>query len=190
MPCLSVRAATVADAFAINRIYNHYVRNTAITFDLEPWSIKQREDWIAEFAESASGKSANDQSVSGKNPYHAVVAELDGEITGFAYNSQFRPRAAYRLSTETTIYTDPTLSPTSQKPPAAMHGCGTLLYTTLFNRIKNTNLHRGYAIIALPNPRSIAFHQKFGFTPIGTLHQVGYKFGRHWDATWFEKALK
>lgn len=70
MPSLSVRAAAVNDAAAINRIYNHYVRNTAITFDIEPWNTQRRTAWIGEFADSES-------------PYHAVVAELDGEVAGF-----------------------------------------------------------------------------------------------------------
>ena len=168
MPSLSVRAAAANDAPAINRIYNHYVRNTAITFDIEPWNTQRRKIWIDEFADPES-------------PYHAVVAELDGKITGFAYNSRFRPRAAYRLSTETTVYTE---------PQSRVRGIGTALYQDLFKRIEQTELHRAYAVIALPNPRSIAFHQKFGFSPIGTLHQVGRKFDRYVDVTWFEKALK
>ena len=168
MPSLSVRAAAANDAPAINRIYNHYVRNTAITFDIEPWSTQRRKIWIDEFADPES-------------PYHAVVAELDGKIIGFAYNSRFRPRAAYRLSTETTVYTE---------PQSRVRGIGTALYQDLFKRIEQTELHRAYAVIALPNPRSIAFHQKFGFSPIGTLHEVGRKFDRYVDVTWFEKALK
>ena len=168
MPSLSVRAAAANDAPAINRIYNHYVRNTAITFDIEPWDTQRRKIWIDEFADP-------------ENPYHAVVAELDGKIIGFAYNSRFRPRAAYRLSTETTVYTE---------PQSRVRGIGTALYQDLFKRIEQTELHRAYAVIALPNPRSIAFHQKFGFSPIGTLHEVGRKFDRYVDVTWFEKALK
>ncbi len=166
-PAPAVRAAVAADAGAINRIYNHYVRNTVITFDLEAWDTQRRAAWLEEFAGA-------------ENPYHALVSELHGEVTGFAYNSRFRPRAAYRLSTETTIYTDP------EKPP---HGAGGALYQTLFQRIQKTNLHRAYAVIALPNPRSIAFHHHFGFAPIGTLHQVGHKFGRYVDVAWFEKPL-
>lgn len=168
MPSLSVRAAAVNDAAAINRIYNHYVRNTAITFDIEPWNTQRRTAWIGEFADSES-------------PYHAVVAELDGEVAGFAYNSRFRPRAAYRLSCETTIYTD---------PENRARGTGAELYKNLFQRIENTELHRAYAVIALPNPRSVAFHQRFDFSPVGTLHEVGYKFGRYVDVAWFERALK
>ena len=53
-----VRAAATFDATAINRIYNHYVRNTAITFDIEPWSAHRRTAWFDEFADPTS-------------PYHA-----------------------------------------------------------------------------------------------------------------------
>ena len=168
MSSLSIRVAAVSDADSINRIYNHYVRNTTITFDLQPWSTRRREQWIGEFANF-------------ENPYHAVVAEMDGEIAGFAYNSNFRARAAYQRSTETSVYTNP------QTPPC---GAGIALYDSLFDRIEKTDLHRAYAVITLPNPRSIAFHQRFGFSVVGTLHQVGYKFGRYVDVSWFEKKLK
>ncbi|MDD9857952.1 MAG: GNAT family N-acetyltransferase [Gammaproteobacteria bacterium] len=166
MPCPVVRAAAVADAAAINRIYNHYVHHTAVTFDIEPWSTPRRRAWIAQFT---------------GNPHHALVAELDGAVAGFAFNHRFRDKAAYRHSTETTIYT---------APENQARGIGTALYENLFERIEKTELHRAYAVIALPNPRSIALHRRFGFTRIGTLHQVGHKFGRYIDVAWFEKALR
>ena len=162
----SVRAAARSDAAAINRIYNHYIRNTTITFDVEAWSTQRRQTWLDEFP--------------ARGPYYVLVSECNGEITGFACNHPFRPRAAYQCSTETTIYTDP-------ENPAP--GTGNALYQALFTRLLKTDLHRAYAVIALPNPRSITFHQRFGFTPVGTLHQVGRKFGRYVDVTWFEKPL-
>ena len=170
MSSLSIRVAAVSDAASINRIYNHYVRNTTITFDVEPWNTRRREQWINTFVDDANSES-----------YHAVVAELHGALVGFAYNSNFRARAAYQRSTETTIYINP------ETPPC---GAGTALYECLFERIKKTDLHRAYAVITLPNPRSIEFHQRFGFTVVGTLHQVGYKFGHYVDVSWFEKKLK
>ena len=173
MPSLRVRAATPLDAAAINRIYNHYVRHTAITFEVEPWSAERRQAWIGEFGGNGGGD--------GDNPYHALVAELDGALAGFAFNSPFRPRAAYRRSTETTIYT---------APQRQAHGIGAALYENLFQLIEKTDLHRAYAVIALPNARSVAFHRRFDFTEIGTLSEVGYKFGRYVDVAWFEKRLE
>lgn len=165
---LQVRAAVVADAGAINRIYNHYIRDSAITFDVEPWSEPQRTAWLGEFSGDA-------------NPYHALVAESAGEIVGFAFNSQFRAKACYRLSTETTIY----IAPQNQSC-----GVGSALYTNLFCLLAKTELHRAFAAITLPNCKSIKFHQSFGFTQIGILSQVGYKFNRYVDVAWFEKKLK
>lgn len=159
------RPATRADAAAINRIYNRFVTDTAVTFDVEPWDTARREAWLDGFAA----------------PHHILVAECDGAVTGFAYNTKFRHRPAYRRSTETTVYTD---------PASQSRGVGGALYESLFQRIAQTDLHRAYAVIALPNPRSVAFHQRFGFAPVGTLHQVGYKFGEYVDVTWFEKPLK
>ncbi len=190
MPTLTVRAAAPGDADAINRIYNHYIRNTVITFDLEPWSAERRTAWLGEFNGDDGGTNGDSDGDSdggsgggngGGIPYYALVAELDDRVAGFACNHPFRPKAAYQLSTETTVYTD---------PETQSRGIGAALYQTLFARIAQTPLHRAYAAIALPNPRSIEFHQRFGFTQIGTLHQVGHKFGRYVDVAWFEKTLK
>ncbi len=182
MPALVIRTATRADAAAINRIYNHYIRRSIVTFDVQPWSAQRRATWLDEFIHAGprnAGQHHVDQHHA--NRYHALVAEQDGAVVGFASNGPFRPKAAYHLSTETTIYT---------APHNQSRGIGTELYKTLFQRIGDTDLHRAYAVIALPNPRSIEFHHRFGFTAIGTLHQVGHKFDRHIDTTWFEKKLK
>lgn len=165
MPCPVVRAAAPTDAAAINRIYNHYVRHTPVTFDIEPWSMPRRRAWLARFTGT---------------PYHALVAELDGSVAGFAFNHRFRDKAAYRRSTETTLYT---------APENQARGIGTALYESLFQRLGKTELHRAYAVIALPNPGSLALHRQFGFTRIGTLRQAGHKFGRYIDVAWLEKAL-
>ncbi len=161
-----VRAGVSADAAGINAIYNHFVRETAITFDVEPWDESRRRTWINEnFADP---------------PWFLRVAECRGELVGFAYNGRFRPRAAYDSSTEVTVYTQPEVAP---------RGTASRLYDALFDAIAGTDLHRAYAIIALPNPASIALHLKFGFRHVGTLGEVGTKFGRRIDVAWYEKAL-
>ena len=199
-----IRAARIDDAAAINRIYNHYIRHSAITFDIEPWSIERRRDWLAGFivgddGDARDGDGRGDNNGDGDNGdggdnngddncrgddgdiYHALVAELDGSVAGFAFNQAFRAKPAYRRATETTVYA------------AADHqarGVGGALYAELFRRIESTDLHRAYAVIALPNPRSIALHRRFGFTRIATFSEVGYKFNKYIGAAWFEKALK
>ncbi|MGI9310913.1 MAG: GNAT family N-acetyltransferase [bacterium] len=163
-PALTVRAADAADADAINRIHNHYIRNTAITFEIEPWSAQRRADWLRRF----------------DAPYHALVAELDGAVAGFAYNTEFRNKAAYRRSTETTVYAD---------AQTQSRGVGAALYQRLFELLAQHDFHRAFAAISLPNPGSVAFHLRFGFAQVGVLSEVGHKFGRYIDTAWFEKAL-
>ncbi len=178
MPTPKIRAAAPGDADAINRIYNHYIRNTVITFELEPWSAERRTAWLGEF----NGDDGGDDGDSGGGiPHYALVAELDGRVAGFACNHPFRPKAAYQLSTETTVYTD---------PETQSRGIGAALYQTHFARIAQTPHHRAYAAIPLPNPRTIEFHQRIGVTQIGTFHQDGHKIGRYVDVAWFEKTLK
>jgi len=162
-----VRPGAVADAENLNQLYNWYVANSVITFDIEPWSLSKRLDWIANFNNN-------------NNPHHLFVAEQNGGLCGYACNGQFRPKAAYGSSTEVTVYTDPNGVP---------RGTGSLLYSVLFDAIKATSLHRAYAIIALPNDTSIRLHKKFGFREVGTLDQVGTKFGKRINITWFEKTL-
>lgn len=163
-----IRAAEIHDAAAINEIYNHYVQNTVVTFDVEEWNLARREQWLAEFNTA-------------RKPYHLLVAEGAGRIIGFAYNAQFRAREAYQNSTETTIYL---------AADSTGRGLGARLYAELFARLKAADLHRAYAVIALPNPHSLAFHRRFGFRQIGILTEVGYKFGGYVDTAWLEKALK
>ena len=149
---------------AVNEIYNHYVEQTAITFDLEPWDVARRQQWVAQF----------------RSPNFFLVAEHQGQVVGYANNGKFRPKAAYDSSTEVTVYT---------APHCSLRGVGSALYHALFQHIGGTSLHRAYAGIALPNDPSIRFHEKFGFRHIGTLTEVGTKFGRRVDVAWYEKAL-
>ena len=166
-----IRPGTIDDCRDINEIYNWYIKNTTITFDVESWDLSKRQAWLEQFLDEHSC-------------YFLNVAEQDSITLGFAFNSHFRPKAAYDTSTEVTIYTNPTLSEESR--PA---GLGTLLYSALFENINQTSLHRAYAAIGLPNDVSIALHQKFGFNHVGTLTEVGTKFGDRVDVAWYEKAL-
>lgn len=159
-----IRPGTEGDTAPINRIYNHFVLHTTATFDVEPWSEEKRRTWIRGFVK----------------PYFLLVAECSDELVGFAHNGKFRPKAAYDSSTDTTVYTIP-----EGAPP----GTGTALYQALFSHLNTTDLHRAYAVIALPNVASIALHEKFGFRRVGVFDEVGTKFGRRVDVAWYEKPL-
>ena len=160
-----VRAATVDDMQAVNDIYNHYVANSAITFDEEPWPLSQRQLWFAKFADG---------------PYELLISEHEDQVIGFAYTSAFRPKTAYNRSAEVTVYSNQQLAP---------KGAGTKLYEALLASAE-PHFHRLYAVIALPNPGSLGLHAKLGFKEVGILNDVGYKFGVYHSVALLEKQLR
>ena len=161
----TIRPATMEDMQDINDIYNHYVLNTHITFDEQPWPLEQRQAWFAKFADSM---------------YSLNVAVSDGVVCGFSYTSSYRPKSAYNRSAEVTIYTAPDKTP---------KGTGTQLYQQLIADAQGV-FHRLYAIIALPNEGSIGLHKKLGFKAVGELSDVGYKFGQYYSTVILEKQLQ
>ena len=161
-----VRPATEEDLQAINDLYNHYVLDSHVTFDDEPTSIDARREWFTHYAETGR---------------HRVLVATDGDtIVGYASSSRFRPKPGYLTSVETSIYLS---------PDATGKGTGAALYAELFKAIEGEDLHRAYAGIALPNPASIALHEKFGFKRVALFTEQGRKFGRYWDVAWYEKPL-
>src|SRR4029450_9625785 len=154
MTIATIRFARASDLERLTEIYNYYVMNTPITFDLEPFSVAERGEWFRHY--SASG------------PHRLLIAETDGLVVGYVTSSRFRPKAAYETSVETTIYL---------APEATGRGVGSALYAALFAALAEEDLHRAYAGVTLPNTASIALHRKVGFRSIGIYHQVGRKFG-------------
>ena len=161
-----VRAATEDDLEAINDIYNHYVRETHMTFDDEPVTMEWRRDWFGHYA--ASGR------------HRLFVATDDGAVVGYASSSRFRPKPGYITSVETSIFLH---------PDAVGKGFGSRLYSALFQALEGEDVHRIYAGIALPNPASIALHERFGFKRVAHFSEQGRKFGRYWDVDWFERPV-
>jgi phosphinothricin acetyltransferase len=150
-------------------IYNHYVRETPITFDIEPVTVAQREPWFAEHTASAR--------------HQLFVAEEAGRVIGFAGTGKHRDRAAYDTTAETTIYC---------APDCIGRGVGAMLYRALFESLtaSGADLHRLLAGITLPNDASVALHHAFGFTDVGVFRENGRKFDRYWDVIWMERPLK
>jgi phosphinothricin acetyltransferase len=161
-----VRYGETRDAPALNDLYNHYILTTPITFDLEPWSPEQRLRWVEGFNQDG--------------PHRLVVAERDGVLLGYASSHQFREKAAYSTTVETSIYC---------RQDVKGKGIGSLLYGALFEALKDEPLHLAVAGITLPNDASVAIHQRFGFQPVGVYHAVGRKFDQYWDVGWYEKPL-
>ncbi len=162
----AIRAALEHDLEGINGIYNHYVRTTANTFDLEPSSPEARRRWFEEHA--STGR------------HRILVTVRDGEVIGFASSSRYRPRGAYEPSVETSIYMAPTWHG---------RGVGTRLYLALFEALAGEDVHRAYAGITMPNPASVALHERVGFRRAGYFSEQGRKFERYWDVAWYEKRI-
>ncbi len=166
MSDVELRPARASDLPALTALYNHYVRETPVTFDVDPYHVETRRPWLEGFAP--------------EGPHRLFVAEREAVLLGYAGSMRFRPKAAYATSVETTVYL---------RPESAGQGVGALLYAQLFEALRGEDLHRALAGITLPNPASIRLHERFGFCPVGVFHEVGRKFGRYWDVAWFEKAL-
>ncbi len=166
MSDLAVREASVNDLERLVEIYNYYVAETHITFDLEPVTVEARRTWFDQYNQT---------------PRHRLlVGEVDGKVIGYASSSVFRSKPAYDRSVETTIYLDIAYQG---------HGYGGQLYRKLMNELEQTDVHRCYAIVALPNEGSIALHKSLGFVEVGKLTHVGFKFDQFWDTLYMEKDL-
>jgi phosphinothricin acetyltransferase len=160
-----VRSAVDTDLPELTGIYNHYVVHTPITFDVRPFQPEERRQW---FAEHTGGR------------HRLIVAEEDGRLVGYASTSRFRPKPAYDTTVESSVYC---------RADTLGRGIGTLLYRSLFEAIASEDIRQIVAGIALPNPASIALHERVGFRSVGVFSSVGRKFDRYWDVAWFERPL-
>jgi phosphinothricin acetyltransferase len=165
-PKVEVRPATASDLSAINDIYNQYILEAHYTFDLEPWTMDARREWFTHYG--TTGR------------HRLLVAVAEGEVIGYATSSRYRPKAAYDVTVETSIYL---------APESVGRGAGTRLYKELFKILEGEDVHRANAGVTLPNPASVALHERFGFKRIALFTEQGRKFGRYWDVAWFEKPL-
>jgi len=148
----------------ITEIYNYYVLNTPVTFDVEAYTVERREPWFAQFGETGR--------------HRLLVAEENGVVMGYAGTTRFRPKAAYETTVETTIYC---------ASEAVGKGMGVRLYAELFERLRGEDIHRFVAGYALPNSATEALHRRFGFKVVGVFSENGRKFGKYWDVCWVER---
>lgn len=161
-----IRPARRIDLARINEIYNAYIVDSPISFDLEPWDLGRRADWWEHYAETG--------------PYRVLVAEVDGRVIGTAYSTRYREKAAYGSSVETTVVLD---------PDYVALGIGRQLLSPLLDAVRSEGIHRAYAIITIPNEASVGLHEALGYRHVGTLDEVGFKLGRYWSTAILEKLL-
>lgn len=157
-----IRDATEEDARSIAEIYNHYILNSVITFEEETVNIVDMKNRIK--AIQASG-------------FSCLVAEDAGKVIGYAYSSKWQDRSAYRHTAEVTVYLSHTIK---------SEGWGTKLYNELFYRLREKSIHTVIGGITLPNPASIALHEKFGMKQVAHFKQVGFKFEQWLDVGYWQ----
>lgn len=160
-----IRPGVESDLPALVEIYNHYIHHTPITFDLEPYTVESRRPWFSHY--HATGR------------HRIIVMEQDSRVIGYASTSQFRTKAAYDPSVETSVYLAPQFTG---------RGLGTQLYAALFDLLCEEDIHRYYAGITIPNEASIKLHERFGFKTAGVFTEVGRKFGKYWDVAFMERS--
>ncbi len=151
-----LRSAAVADAEAIRTIYNHEVETTSATMDLRPRSLAEQQAWIRERT----------------GVLGAIVAEIDGEVVGFASLSWYRDRPAYSSTVEDSVYVSVN---------ARGNRTGRALLEELIELATRHGFHTVLAHIATDQRASIALHKACGFVHVGVQREVGRKFGRWVD---------
>lgn len=159
-----IRVAEARDAPAIAAIYRPMVVDTAISFELVPPDAEEMRARI--------------QKVLGTHPW--LVHDHDGQVTGYAYACELRTRAAYRWSTETSVYVDAS---------SRGKGIGRSLYVALLAVLARQGFVGVFAGITLPNPASVRLHESLGFVPASTLPRVGFKLGAWHDVGFWRRQL-
>ncbi|WP_397535690.1 GNAT family N-acetyltransferase [Roseateles sp.] len=163
---LHIRPSAEQDLPAIQAIYQHAVLHGTGTFETD----------VPDVAEIARRRQ---EVLSRKLPW--LVAELNGQVLGYAYANYFRPRMAYRFCLEDSIY----LAPDSQGK-----GVGRLLLAELIARCEAAGARQMLAVIGdSENAGSIGLHSALGFEHTGILRNSGWKFGRWLDVVLMQRQL-
>jgi L-amino acid N-acyltransferase len=161
---MRIRLAVLKDLSEIREIYNDAVINTTATFDIEPRTVKQQEEWFLEHG----------------GRYPVIVYEIDGKVAGWASLSRWNERPAYANTVENSIYV---------KKEYRRNGIGRELLRELIKYSYECKHHTIIARIAEGNETSIKMHREAGFEIIGVMKEAGRKFGRYIDVTIMQKIL-
>ncbi len=145
-----IRTATLADAEPILEIYGPVVERTFISFETEPPSLAEMRGRI--------------ERVTGSLPW--LVLERSNGIVGYAYASRHNDRAAYQWSVDVAVYV---------REGERRQGAASALYDSLFSCLRLLGVRNAVAIIALPNPASVGFHEALGFRRVALFPGIGFK---------------
>jgi L-amino acid N-acyltransferase YncA len=164
---LSIRNALPSDIPAITRIYAHAVEHGTASFEL----TAPDEAELTRRMSDLTGKGF---------PY--IVAEIDGVLAGYAYAAPFRPRPAYRLTVENSVYV---------APDAQRRGVGRALLAALIHACEAAGHRQMIAVIGDSRRQgaSIALHAAAGFAHAGVLPDTGFKQGRWLDTVLMQRPI-
>jgi L-amino acid N-acyltransferase len=162
---LVIRRAVPGDVEIITTIYNEAVLTTTATFDTEPKSVAERQDWLRSHGER----------------YPVLVAEWGGRVVGWASLSQWSDRRAYDETAETSFYV---ISDQRGK------GIGRKLKQAIIDEARRLGFHTLIARVAEGSNESLHLNRSCGFTHVGTLKEVGKKFGNRLDVHIMQKVLE
>jgi L-amino acid N-acyltransferase YncA len=153
------------DAAACAAIYAPYVRDTVISLEEQPPSAEEMRGRIELISRA----------------YPWLIAEEEGQVAAYAYGGEHRQRAAYRWTSDVTVY----VAPAYQR-----RGIGRALYTALFELLLRQGVYVVCAGITLPNEASVGLHESLGFTPVGVYRGVSWKSGAWYDVGWWQLRLR
>lgn len=156
-----IRLAQPSDAKGILDIYAPYIRDTSFTFETEVPTVDA-------FAQRISDYLYN---------WPWIVCEIDGKIAGYAYGARYRERVAYQWCVESSIY----IHDDFQRA-----GIARALYEALLAILKKQGFVNVYAVINLPNEKSVKFHENCGYKWFATYEKVGYKLGKWKNVGWWQ----
>ena len=160
-----IRDVRIEDAARIAEIYNYYIEETIVTFEYDTVSVKEIENRINKIQ-------------SKRYPY--FVYEENGLVLGYAYLSNWRERAAYDITLETSVYLDRNFM---------ARGLGSIMYEELITRARKMDIHSLIGSISLPNDASRKLHKKFNFELIGNFKESGVKFNKLIDVEFWQLIL-
>ncbi len=160
----NIRLANENDAEGILAIYAPFISNTSLTFETEVPDIVSFKTRINSYLVN----------------WPWLVCEIDGMIAGYAYAARYRERTAYQWGTEVSVYIH---------DHHHRQGIAKALYTPLIEILKKQRFRNAYAVINLPNEKSVAFHESLGFKYFATYENVGYKLGKWKNVGWWQLKL-
>ena len=159
-----IRGAVIGDLDGINNIYNEAVQNSTATFDTVEKTYEERLTWFEKRDER----------------FVVLVAEINGEIAGWASLNQYSDRKAYDMTCENSLYVNVKFR---------RQGVGQKLLEASITAAKKNKFHSILSRITKENSVSLVMHERAGFFRVGTMIEVGEKFGKMLDVELMQKII-